>query len=393
MKKWWKFFLLYFGGVLVTLSQLKIVPVMDELSVLLNVSVSELTLLMSVFSLAGLLLAIPGGAVLSKFGGKKLALSIMFFLCVGNLLGAFAITSSFPLLLISRVIEGMAFSVIVMIGVVLINYWFPESETGLPIGIYGTFSAFGSMVAMNIFRPMMSMFGVTSLWYSCAVLSILGFLLFLFFIDAPQTITKEKGEKSSVLLGLKKSLENKGVVILSFAQGCMAFVLFTFLTIYPLIFMSYYSLSPEDSNFYTSLFGLFGIPFGAVAGFIIDKSGKPGLVTFLSFLLMTVATLWMAFLGGTASYIGQVFLLSTGISLASTCVYITVSRIVTDKSLLGYSMSFVSQMYYIGVFIGAPIVTRIAESTNWQMGIFSLVFVSALGTLGTLYYFFQSKPA
>ncbi|MBP9483876.1 MAG: MFS transporter [Negativicutes bacterium] len=389
MNKWIKFIILYLGGVVVCLSQLKIVPVMDELSVFLGVPMSQLSWLMSIFSFAGLVLAIPGGAFLSRFGGKKLAVSIMAFLFLGNILGAFVVESNFYLLLASRAIEGISFSLTIMVGIVLISYWFPESESGLPIGIYGTFSALGSLIAMNVFRPMMDSFGIMSLWLSVAGVSLVGLVLFYLFLDAPEHVIKvdDQAGKASI----REAAENKMVLVLAFSQGCMAFVLFTFITVYPQIFMGFYGLSPESANFYTSLFGLFGIPFGAVAGYAIDKTGKPGMVTFVSFAVMTLATLYTVFLNGSATYVIQVFLLSTAISLASTSVMITVPRIVKRKELLGYSLSFVTQMYYIGIFIGSPLVLWMVERSSWVAGIYLMTGVSLLGTLGVFYFMISSN--
>ena len=386
--KWGKFILLYLGGVVVCLSQLKIVPVMDELAIALNVPMSQLSWLMSVFSFAGLVLAIPGGAFLSRFGGRVLAVSIMFFLLLGNLMGAFFVESNFYMLLASRIVEGMSFSITIMVGIVLITYWFGEEKSGLPIGIYGTFSALGSLVAMNIFRPMLDQFGIQSLWYSVAAISVVGLGLFYVFIDAPEHVIKVDDRKSA---SIGEAAENKSVLILALSQGCMAFVLFTFITVYPQIFMGFYQLSPDSANFYTSLFGLFGIPFGAVAGYIIDKTGKPGLVTLISFIVMTLSTLYTIFLSGPVTYVIQVFLLSTAISLASTSVMITVPRIVKRPELLGYSISFVTQMYYIGIFIGSPLVLWVVERSSWVMGTYLMTAVSLLGTLGVL-YFMWSDP-
>ncbi|WP_162473690.1 MFS transporter [Serratia microhaemolytica] len=392
MDKWIKFAVLYLGGVIVCLSQFKIVPVMHELAPFFQVSSSKLSWLMSVFSLAGLVLAIPGAAFLSRFGGKKLAVSIMVFLVIGNLLGALVAEHNFYLLLLSRIIEGISFSVTVMVGIVLISHWFPQHETGLPIGIYGTFPALGSLIAMNAFLPMMKLWGISSLWLSVAAVSVIGLVLYYWLLDAPEHVVKDTQQEKAKSSILAQAFKNKFVLTLAFSQGCMAFVLFTFIIIYPKIFIDFYQLSPESANFYASLFALFGIPFGALAGYLIDKTGKPGLITLLSFALMTLATLYTVFLQGHFTYVLQMFLLSTAISLASTSVMITVPKIVKQKELLGYSVSFVTQMYYIGNFVGAPLVLWVVETTgSWMMGIYLMTGVSLLGTLGIFYFVISSQ--
>jgi len=68
--RWLKFLLLYAGGVLVSLSQLKLVPIQNELGSELGVSLSTVSWLMSIFTVSGIFLAIPGGALVTRFGPK-----------------------------------------------------------------------------------------------------------------------------------------------------------------------------------------------------------------------------------------------------------------------------------------------------------------------------------
>lgn len=386
MNKWIKFFILYLGGTLISLSQLKIVPVMDELSAYLGVSVVQASWLMSVFALAGLILAIPGGEFLSRFGGKKLAVSIMIFLVAGNVLGL--LTNNFYILLVSRIIEGISFSLIIMLGVVLINFWFSKEKSGLPIGIYGTFSAFASLIAMNIFRPVSLLWGIKSIWIVMSILSVICLVLFVLYIDAPEKAVKNDNAKGLKLL--KEAASNKSIWLLAFSQGCLAFILFTYITVYPDIFKNYYHLSPDTANSYTSLFGLFGIPFGAIAGYIIDKTGKPVTVSLLSFIILALSTLATIYLS-PATYILQVFFLSAAISLSSTSIVITASRSIRKEEYLGYSISFIYQLYYIGIFIGAPIILWIVSKASWKEGVIAMTGVAIAGVLGLVLFQFNNR--
>ncbi|MFD1899736.1 MFS transporter [Enterococcus termitis] len=88
--KWIKFLLLYLGGVVVSLSQLKLVPIQNELGQELGIPLSLVSWLMSVFTVSGIFLAIPGGALVSRFGAKKLLVGLMCCLAVGNLWGFFS---------------------------------------------------------------------------------------------------------------------------------------------------------------------------------------------------------------------------------------------------------------------------------------------------------------
>lgn len=384
MNKWMKFFLLYAGGTLIGMSQLKIAPVINPLSQYLHTSLTQMSLLTSVFTISGIFIAIPGGALVTKIGAKKLLLVIIGLLAVGNFLGTIA--GSFSLLLLTRVIEGVSFSTIVMTAVVLISYWFKDSpHSGMAIGIFTTFPASASLISMNLFLPLSERFGHFASWYLIGGLSIVIWILYLLFLDAPkeETTVIEEGGGSP----FKVVLKNKTVWILGVLQGCMAFVLYAYIALYPVLFSDYYHLSQATANFYSGLFGLFGIPFGVVAGFLLDRVKKSGIVILVAFTTMTLACLAAPFLGGIGGLIIlQVFFLSAAAMLASSSITILVPRAAGKEQLIGYSMSLVNLFYYTAIVIGAPIISKIIENFSWIAGLLVLTSIAVLGVAGSIIY-------
>lgn len=379
--RWFKFILLYIGGVVVSLSQLKLVPIQNELVQELGISLSLVSWLMSIFTVSGIFLAVPGGALVTRFGPKKLLLALMGFLAIGNLWGAFS--TSFWSLLLSRAVEGISFSMIIMVGIVLINFWFKESHSGIATGLWGTFSALGSMLAMNLFKSIVQQYGLHSLWFLIAVLSLILLFLYLIFLDEPasQVIAEGRKKEGSV----KNAMKNKSIWLLAVAQGCMAFILFAFINLYPVIYTQYYGLSENLANSYTGYFGLFGIPFGALAGFLIDRLKKGQVIIFCSFLLMLVATFWMGYLNSNITFITQLFALSAGASLSSSCVMILAPKVVKQERLIGASISFINLFYYIGIFIGTPLVTKVSEiGDSWLTAIYLLVAVGIIALIAVI---------
>jgi predicted MFS family arabinose efflux permease len=379
--KWIKFLLLYLGGVVVSLSQLKLVPIQNELGQELGIPLSLVSWLMSVFTVSGIFLAIPGGALVSRFGAKKLLVGLMCCLAVGNLWGFFS--THFFSLFLSRIVEGISFSMIIMVGIVLINFWFKGGKSGIATGVWGTFSALGSMLAMNFFKPMTQAYGLRSPWLLIAGISICLLLLYLFLFDEPPSEIEDSSQKERI--GIRKALRNRLIWFLALAQGCLAFILFTFINLYPLIYTQLYGLSEASANQYTGYFGLFGIPFGALAGYLIDKTKKGVAVIVGAFFSLFLATIWAGFLSNEWTIIGQSFALSAGASLASSCVMILAPKVIEQKQLIGASISFINLFYYIGIFIGTPLVTGLTEKTqSWTSAI---ILLSGLGAIALLAVF------
>lgn len=376
--RWVNFGLLYLGGIVVSLSQLKIVPIQKEVAHLLEARLSTVSWLMAIFTISGIFLSVPGGALVTKLGPKKLLLGLMGCLIVGNVWGY--LSQDFTLLLLSRAIEGISFSMIIMVGIVLINDWFHDSHRGLATGIWGTFSAFGSMAAMNVFYPMAKKYGVKAPWLFVAVLAAVLLVLYLFLLQSPRVEMTDEPNADTGLF--RQGTRNRKLWLLALAQGCMSFVLFTFINIYPLLYTQQYHLSELIANRYAGYFGLFGIPFGALAGYLIDKTKKGHFIILASFMLMTLSALAANYMGTTGSFLSQSLALSAGAGLSSACVMTLTPSVVTNPRLIGASISFVNFIYYIGIFIGTPLTTKIAErSDSWHTGIWLL---SAVGLIGFL---------
>ena len=78
--KWLMFLILLISAITVGVSQLKIAAVMQDVAAALGVSTTQAALLMSVFTIAGIVLAIPGAAIQDKMGPKNLLLLLMVWL-------------------------------------------------------------------------------------------------------------------------------------------------------------------------------------------------------------------------------------------------------------------------------------------------------------------------
>lgn len=380
--KWFKFVVLYLGATALSLSMIKLSPI----QISMGLDVESYGLLTSVFTISALILAIPGGSLIAKYGPRKMALFIMGCLVVGNLMGAMAVNqtevTNYPLLLISRVIEGISFSMINTIGMVFIGNWFADGGTGTAIGIFGTFSALASMVAMNLYLPIYRNFGMNSIWYFTALLcgiALVGFVFLLEDIKSDES-TEEKSSYSEVM-------KDKNTWFMAIAMCTMTFVLYVFIAFYPRIFMDMHGMTEDASNSYTGLFGLFGAIFGFAAGILVDRFKiKPAILGVISAICMGVGCILILIVPTQAALI-QLCLLTFGISSFSSSIGIAAPVTVKRPALLGQTFALIYQFYYIGVTVGPYVIGKILAGfgTNVQQGwIVSLITMTVISGVGTL---------
>lgn len=379
--KWLMFAVVYFCAVTVSFAQLKIPPVMGLVAEGLNISMSQAGWLMSLFTLAGIILAIPGGLVMAKVGAKKLLILQMICLIIGNFLGAVA--GNYVLMLIARAIEGFGFAMIILTSIYIINACFAGSKTGgTAMGLLNTFAPLGSFVTMNAGLPVAAALGYRGLWIIVGILAIVCLLLVIFVLKVPEPEAQTAGPAGdNARPSLTEAFKNTRIWILAFTMGILAFMAFVPLTTYPLWFQGFYGVEPQTANFYSSLNGLMGIPLCILIGILVDKTQRPVLILLIGMILMLVCAFTFDILSGPATYAGHALLSSLASGLGMTTVFYLAPRLAKQPQNIGYSISIVNQIYFIGVFLSTPVILSIIESSGFSAAKWFMVVITIISVV------------
>ncbi len=365
--KWGMFFILLISAITVSLSQLKISPVLGDVAAMLNVDVTKAAMLMSLFTVAGIVLSIPGAAVMARTGTKNMLLVLMGTLVLGNVLGA--MTSSFAVVMLSRIIEGVSYALIITVGIDMINHWFTGATVGTATGIFNTFAAAANFIGMNASVALYKSTGnLKTLWWAIAILAAVCLVLVLLFVQVPKAEPSAAGGDGDGTLG--EAVKNPALLVTCLSMLCLAFVLFGFITCNATLFQAY-GIDQQASAFYASLNGLIGIPTCIISGIVIGKSGKPFTAAIIGAVLCAAICFWMPYLGTSpAAYVA--YALATGIvpgGMIMTSMFIFTPQLAKRPQLIGLSMGLLNTLYYIGVFFSTPVITALAGSNtspaNW----------------------------
>jgi DHA1 family inner membrane transport protein len=100
----------------------------------------------SVFAFLGVVGGIPAGAVVNRFGDRFICLVGLLVLAVGALVSA--LTTSFALLLIARIIEGTGFLLITVAAPALLQRIAAPSDRDLAFGMWSAFMPGGMAIAL-----------------------------------------------------------------------------------------------------------------------------------------------------------------------------------------------------------------------------------------------------
>ncbi len=150
----------------------------------LELSASQLSLLVAVPVLVGSLGRIPVGALTDRYGGRIMFPTVSFLTIVPVLFLGIVGSDSYAALLVGGFflgIGGTAFAV----GVPLVNAWFPPERRGFAIGMFGAGMGGTAISALTTVRLVDSGSASTPFLITAACLAIYGVVAALTLRDAP----------------------------------------------------------------------------------------------------------------------------------------------------------------------------------------------------------------
>ena len=142
-ERWVCFAALFFLGFTATFNQFKAAPAIQFIGSDLGMGVEMLSQIMGVFSIAGMLLAYPGMLVMQRFGIKFSITVTAIIQLIGSVICVFS--SSTPMFLFGRTLEGVAYGLICVIGPNIMPRLFPLKDQGLCMGIWSQWTPAGSV--------------------------------------------------------------------------------------------------------------------------------------------------------------------------------------------------------------------------------------------------------
>ncbi|MCK5664028.1 MAG: MFS transporter, partial [Thiotrichaceae bacterium] len=269
----------------------KIGPSIPVLVDIFDINLSQAGLLMSVYALTAVLLAIPAGIMLNRFGQRKIAVAAFLSLIIGSGIGAIA--QSFEIMLVSRMFEGIGTALIVVLGPAMISMWFPPKKSGLPVGIWSTATPIGGFIALTYIPGLIDSIGWRNVWWSAAAFSFLSLIFFVIFLK-PVPGGIKPISASEQIENLKKLFKNKGIWLACLIIMSFTFIIIPIVTYYPTFLSTVKGYDLGTAGFYVGVISLATLPFSPLAGWLSDKIGSRKKVVVIGFaiLLPTFALLF-----------------------------------------------------------------------------------------------------
>lgn len=249
----------------------------------LGLSVTQASVMIAIPVLLGSLGRIPLGLLTDRYGGRIVFSILLAFTIVPAI--ALSLNHSYPSLLFWGFWMGLA-GTSFAVGVAFVSGWFPPSQQGTTLGIYGA-GNIGQSVAVFGGPVLAASIGIpaTFLVFSAAAVAWGGIFALTADNAKPPSKSKSFGENIAVL----KTEKLAWVLSIFYA---LTFGGFVALSIYlPTLYREVFALAPADAGARTALFVLVATLSRPVGGILSDKIGGQKLL--LGVFLGIAAISWL----------------------------------------------------------------------------------------------------
>ncbi len=377
---WVILFVAYVASFVGGLNYLKVPPLMPDLMRYFKIGLGSAGLMMAVFAFVSLILLLPSGLFVQKYGIKTIGIVAMVCSVIGSALGA--LSTNYTVFLVSRGFEGIGLMLISLVAYTVAGIWFPPHKMGLPMGLAATHMGVSGVVAMAGIPWVAHRYGWISVWWLTAALSFISLLSVIAFVRMPPWMSTEnmaaRGAKSPSIL---EGFANRNIWLWAAADFCVFFpgTLFSFYITYLNQVRGYTLQRAGQVTSLSSVGFLFAAP---LAGILISKIGHHLKATFSAGVVIYSLLVLMAFhITGIAIPIWMVVMGALGTGFMPTCIMTAVPGIMGSPQMTGMGVAIATFGIYASLMIGPVFFGAVVERAGWNAGIYALIPVTLMGVV------------
>ena len=332
----------------VAICQFKVSASTALLMVCFDINNYEVGLLTSATSIAGLILAIPVGALVAKCGFRLIGLVALCACALGSCLGLF--TNTFEVLLLSRILEGIAIGSMFTVVPSLIAIVASGKTRTFFMSVFACYVGVGQIIVFvttNLIVDLDCPESYKNLWLLSSVLLLICVVLWFVFIKTPKS-TSVSDDSS---LKIRKFYKYPSLWIIALIMFCYLSI-YKGETTYTMTYIYSIGLDLISSNALSTIRACVSIVASIITGFIIASFSVKKLhiaaivVAFLNFI--AIFSVWSY----TTENMAIVSLAIVGIiDSASLAIFTSLSPyLLKDIKMVGITNGFITIGKNLAVF-------------------------------------------
>jgi MFS family permease len=369
MRDLWLTITILFCGTLSGINIAKLAPSINELSISFGLSLSQIGLLASVFTIIMVAAGVLIGGIVRGAGTKRILMAALIVACIGNAISLMG--NSVASLFIGRAIEGVSLIALTLTAPSLLTQHTDPAHRGWVMGTWGGFMPLGNGLAIIAAPYLIEQGGWHLVWQVGFGFSL--FVCGLGWLFIPDDNAPMKRQFDLAALKLAVALPLLAIIGLSFALHSLVYQ--TLIQFMPLIAQSLGGFSLVEGAMITGLFCAVNFAGNLIAGQAIQRGKKPAHIVRLVFSIVPILLVLLV-LFSHASFLLFLFLLLIGLVSGGSApiFFYLVSRANDDPQNLPVFVAWVFQIQGLGMLIGPALISWVVETTHsWNIGIVCLI--------------------
>ncbi len=367
-------------SVAAVMAQFAAPPLMPVLMDQFGIGIAEASSLMSIFSVTGLLLALPAGLVLQRFGPLVTGAVAMLSVIVGSVLAA--TTIDYGVLLLSRAVQGVGIGLIGVTAPAVVAGAFPPERRGMPMGIWAMWVPVGGLIMYLVVPTLAAAYGWAAAWWLAAAVAAVGLVAYVVVLRRAGMTGAGQGSGSSAeaVAELRAGLGGRDVWLL-----VLSFALFATAASAPNTFTTTFLAEERGLDLTTAslLAGLVlaGAAIGSIlGGTVSDRIGSRRRVI-VGGLILFAALLALPFLADGALIPVSLLCLGLAMGAVPAAVFASAPEVVPHPHLTGAGMAGIMLGQNAGFVIGPLVFVVLLPALGWVGTAAMFGLVALLGAL------------
>ena len=358
-----------FCGSLNGINIAKLAPSITELSTSFGLSLSQIGLLASIFTLIMVVAGVLIGGIVRGAGTKRILMAALIIACIGNAISLMG--SSVASLFIGRAIEGISLIALTLTAPSLLAQHTDPANRGWVMGTWGGFMPLGNGLAIIAAPYLIEQGGWHLVWQVGFGFSV--FVCGLGWLFIPDDRLPMKRQFDLAALKLAIALPLLAIIGLSFALHSLVYQ--TLIQFMPLISQSLGGFSLAEGAMITGLFCAVNFIGNLIAGQALQTGKKPAHIVRLVFSIVPILLILLVLFSQSPFLLVLVLILTGLVSGGSAPIFFyLVSRANDDPQNLPVFVAWVFQIQGLGMLIGPALISWVVETTHsWNIGILCLI--------------------
>lgn len=329
--------------------------------------------IMSVFALLGVVGGIPAGAAVARFGDRRLLALGLAALALGSAVGSAA--GSFPLLLGTRVLEGLGFLLVVVAAPALLQRIVAAPDRDLAFGIWSAFMPAGMAIALLLGA---SLAGWRPFWLANAILAGAFVLLLLLAVRAQargnDALSWREIGRDAVL-----TATSRGPLLLASAFVLYSLLYFALAGFLPVLLMDQMGVAVGAAGALSAIAVGANVLGNLAAGLLLGRGAARWALIATAAVVMTLTGIAVFALPLPPTVVFLLCVLFSGVGGLLPATVLGAAALVAPKPGLGpMTLGLTMQGSNLGQVIGPVAVGGVVDAAGWPAAAIPVVVAGVL---------------